>query len=165
MGLDLVELVLETEQTFAISIPDRDARHLRTVGDLQDYVVAAVAVKHPRRPPDAPSDCTSMALFHRVRGALVEIFELPRWRVTPDAHLADLLPADDRRFCWDRLADALDLRLPRAGCGRFGGDVIPRECTAVRDVVRTAIARNYGTLVIAAGGWIERGLREVVLDV
>jgi hypothetical protein len=39
MGLDSVELVMAVEEAFAFDIPDRDVRHLETVGQLRDYVV------------------------------------------------------------------------------------------------------------------------------
>lgn len=43
MGLDIVELVMQVESVFGIEIPDADASKLRTVGDLYDYLVRAVA--------------------------------------------------------------------------------------------------------------------------
>jgi acyl carrier protein len=38
--LDLVELVMELEDTFTLSIPDEDAEEFRTVGQMSDYVRA-----------------------------------------------------------------------------------------------------------------------------
>ena len=38
MGLDLVELVIETEERFDIEIDDEDAQYLGTVGELARYV-------------------------------------------------------------------------------------------------------------------------------
>lgn len=38
MGLDIVELVMETETTFGFTIPDGDASKLETVGALYAYV-------------------------------------------------------------------------------------------------------------------------------
>ena len=38
MGLDIVELVMETEKSFGFTIPDGDAAKLQTVGQLFGYV-------------------------------------------------------------------------------------------------------------------------------
>jgi acyl carrier protein len=37
-SLDIVELVMEAEEKFGISIADADAERMRTVGDLIDYI-------------------------------------------------------------------------------------------------------------------------------
>jgi hypothetical protein len=39
MGLDLVELVMEIEEAFGMSIPDRDAAGLETVGQVYEYIL------------------------------------------------------------------------------------------------------------------------------
>lgn len=38
MGLDTVELIVEIEKSFDISIPDEDAECIATVGQLADYI-------------------------------------------------------------------------------------------------------------------------------
>ncbi len=38
MGLDTVELIVEIEKSFNISIPDEKAERIATVGQLADYV-------------------------------------------------------------------------------------------------------------------------------
>ena len=38
MGLDIVELIVEVEEKFNISIPDEEAASLATVGQVVDYV-------------------------------------------------------------------------------------------------------------------------------
>lgn len=39
MGLDLVELVMRTEEVFAIDLPDEECERVRTVGDLYRLVL------------------------------------------------------------------------------------------------------------------------------
>lgn len=63
MGLDGVELVMEVEDRFNIRIPDADAAHVRTVGDL-----SALAVRHVRRCESAV--CPTAAQFYRIRRSL-----------------------------------------------------------------------------------------------
>jgi len=38
-SLDMYELVVELEKEFDISIPDEDAERIRTVGDLNRYII------------------------------------------------------------------------------------------------------------------------------
>lgn len=45
MGLDSVELIMEVEKHFSISIPDREAERAYTVGKLVDCVANILAVK------------------------------------------------------------------------------------------------------------------------
>src|SRR5262245_11780284 len=42
MGLDIVELFLEIEEEFQITIPNRDAAKLARLGDIHGYVVSAL---------------------------------------------------------------------------------------------------------------------------
>ncbi len=37
-SLDTVELVMEVEETFGISVPDEDATKIQTVKDIVDYI-------------------------------------------------------------------------------------------------------------------------------
>lgn len=39
-SLDAVELIMEMEKKFNITIPDEQAEHLRTVGDIVTYIKA-----------------------------------------------------------------------------------------------------------------------------
>ncbi|MEM9884631.1 MAG: acyl carrier protein [Bacteroidota bacterium] len=42
-SLDTVELIMELEKEFDISIPDEDAEKIATVGDAIEYIAAAKA--------------------------------------------------------------------------------------------------------------------------
>ena len=56
-SLDLVELVVELEDTYGIRIPDEEAARILTVGQAADFVAAhaddaeADHRRDPRRPP------------------------------------------------------------------------------------------------------------------
>ncbi|MFQ5416575.1 MAG: acyl carrier protein [Myxococcota bacterium] len=42
-SLDVVELVMSLEDTFDIEVPDEEVEGMRTIGDIQQYVIAHVA--------------------------------------------------------------------------------------------------------------------------
>ena len=60
MGLDGVEIVMRTEETFGIEIPDKIAQQILTPAALVDFVAANV----PLKPTD---ECLSQQLFYRLR--------------------------------------------------------------------------------------------------
>jgi acyl carrier protein len=41
-SLDVVELVMSLEEAFDIEVPDEDVEEMRTVGDVERYVIQAV---------------------------------------------------------------------------------------------------------------------------
>ena len=60
MGLDGVEIVMRTEETFGIEIPNEVAARLLTPAALVDYVAANVPLK-------ATEECLSQQTFYRLR--------------------------------------------------------------------------------------------------
>ncbi|HXK23976.1 MAG TPA: acyl carrier protein [Myxococcota bacterium] len=42
-SLDVVEMVMSIEEAFDIEVPDQDVEELRTVADVERYVIRAVA--------------------------------------------------------------------------------------------------------------------------
>lgn len=105
-GGDPVEMVMNIEQTFHITIPDSDAEQIYTVGQLYTYVLA----KLPQ--PPCPG-CISSATFYRLRRILQELFAVPRERIRPATRIEDLLPQEGRPERWARLVEALrPARLP-----------------------------------------------------
>jgi hypothetical protein len=83
MGLDTVELVMEIEQTFDISISDADARKLYTVGDIHRYILVA---RHAAGRPLVAEEA-----WNQVCDILEHSYGVRRSKLTPDARIvADL---------------------------------------------------------------------------
>ncbi len=127
MGLDTVELVMEIEDEFAISLPDADAELIQTAGQLHAYVC------HRLRPQPAPR-CASARAFYFLRRVVLCHHDVSRRAVRPSARVAHLLPADgpDR---WPEIADALRVRSHFS----FNGKAAlrrPAVFTTVRDLIR-----------------------------
>jgi len=107
MGLDTAELVIEVEETFDISIDDRDAERIRTLGDLHRYVFERLALKDRKAQP-----CPTAAVFYRVRRALMAQGPIDRRRIRPAARVQDLLPEGGRRDAWSALGRTLGFTVP-----------------------------------------------------
>jgi len=105
MGLDSVELIMNIEETFDLTIPDQEAEKFQTVGDIYRYVLERIQVD------DSPG-CLSSKAFYRLRRVLIESFEAPRSSIRPTTRLDVLIPRKDRDSAWQRLEARLKLNLP-----------------------------------------------------
>ena len=105
MGLDLVELAIEVEEVFGITILDADAPNIITVGQLYDYVIAKLPAQETER-------CLSAMAFYQFRSALTDQFGVDRKQVRPSAFLDHIVPEPSRRSDWRLLGRRLDWHLP-----------------------------------------------------
>lgn len=104
MGLDAVEIIIETEEAFGITIADDEAEKLFKVRDLYNLVLSKI---------DTSPACASSIAFYRVRQAMVESLGVSRRSVRPSTRLESLLPQKNRREAWKQVEDAAKLTLPR----------------------------------------------------
>ena len=86
MGLDTVELVMAIEEEFSIEIPNADAARLGVLGDLSDYVVAAL-----RQRGETPDEAQ---VWQRVSALVVAQLGVRPEEVTRSAHVVKDLHAD-----------------------------------------------------------------------
>lgn len=107
MGLEMVEVVMELEDEFRISIRDEDLADVRTVGDLHDLIVAKLGLR------ELDSVCITSHIFYALRRALTEVTGLPRDRITPATEVDELLPARQRPRLWRLWRSRSGIRLPR----------------------------------------------------
>lgn len=152
MGLDYVEIVLAVEETFGISIPDREAATLITPARLIAHVQQAVESKPVLRP------CLSQRAFHRIRAHLCEVTRLPSKEIRLETRIDCLFPKDDRRQRWDAFRSVTGLQsLPNLTFGR-GTLFSPK---IVKDLVSHEVSAMSETLR-ASGSWTDQEVRSVV---
>lgn len=89
MGLDSVELVMDVEDRFNITLPDVALGRVRTVADLAAIVIS--------RLPRSSEVCPTASEFYRLRKVLVEHGALDRRAIRPGTRLRDLFPRGLRR--------------------------------------------------------------------
>lgn len=107
MGLDTVELVMEVEESFAISIPDDRACEMQTVGDLYSFVL-----KQTCDQTRATTTCLTAATFYELRRQLAPHVDDIR-SCRPRSDVDSTLPRRNRPRLWSCLAHQMDLRFPR----------------------------------------------------
>jgi acyl carrier protein len=152
MGLDSVELVMEIEDEFGISVPDADAELIETAGQLHAYVC------HRLRPV-APGVCPSARASFLLRRTLVAHGPVTRAAVRPSSRIAELIRPEFRHR-WPAVATAIGVS-DFFSFGRTTDVRFPAVFTTVRDLVRRmTMPRALGPH--AADGGTEREVWECV---
>jgi len=96
MGMDLVEIVVRTEDAFGITIPDADATLITTPRELADFVATKVTLS------DEPS-CLSQQSFYFLRERFQPHLSFSRQAFRPNTPLEKLVPKQNRQLIWAAL--------------------------------------------------------------
>lgn len=156
MGLDGVELVMEIEDEFGISIGDEDAEKLTTVGQTAAYVVDRLRQKSPGPVAGAPVSTAasparpSASAFYQLRRELRSRFGVSRRRVLPSSRIGDLVSARADRERWNDLAIACGFLRER---GSLFSPGFPAAGMTVRRLIHSRYEDGlaYGSLYLADG--------------
>lgn len=107
MGLDAVEIVLEVEEIFDVTIPDDRASKMRTVGDLYEFLIEAT-----KKSPCQNNICLSAATFYALRRS-VQACTQSSEKIHPNDDVQRTLHASRRRYLWATISKDLDLKFPQ----------------------------------------------------
>ena len=105
MGLDFVELILETEEAFGISLPDEAMAESVTVGQFFDAILRALP--HPEK-----KFCLSAVAFYRLHRPILTVTGRKHGEVRPTTRLDTLFPRGQRKAAWKKIERLSGLRLP-----------------------------------------------------
>jgi len=105
MGLDSVEILVNVENAFGITISNYEAEKISTVGDIHNVVWRSVQGRQSMR-------CRSQQLFYRLRYILINKFNASHEAIVPEASLNKVFPKSYRRLKYHRLHKELNLKLP-----------------------------------------------------
>lgn len=100
MGLDLVELVMETEEVFGIEIPDEECAKMFCPRDMIDHIFSRIGR------PDGKTPALKFRAFSRFRNACLKAGFGSRKRIKPSTELVELFPRKRRRRGWQRVEDS-----------------------------------------------------------
>ncbi len=103
--MDSVELVMEVEKAFNISIPDRECEKVYTEGDFHHVVWKHVEGRRV-------GNCKSQSLFYKLRNGFQREFNISRNEVTTDSNVSDIFPEQNRRQIYYAFAERHVLHLP-----------------------------------------------------
>lgn len=105
MGLDAVELVMDVEDHFGISIQNSEAERVRSVGDLVVFVQSRIDAAHA-------AACPTLSSFLQLRSCAREIANDNRLRIRTSTRVVDALTRSERQRLWNRLHDLLGTAPP-----------------------------------------------------
>ncbi|MCM2370489.1 acyl carrier protein [Aporhodopirellula aestuarii] len=101
MGLDAVEILMDVEDHFGITICNTESEGVRTVGDL-------VSVIQKRIDATRTAVCPSLASFLNLRRRVREIVADDCLRIRTRTRVVDVLNPSQRRQLWSWLGDRQD---------------------------------------------------------
>jgi hypothetical protein len=159
MGLEAVEIVMESERVFDIRILDSEVRNAATPRSLLDVILAKLALRPSRR-------CSTQQAYYRLARALVRL--IGSGDVGLETELAGLVTATEWPGWW-RAIRALEgdsswpAQVPWPG-RFFKRDSAPRT---VRDLV-LFVANDAATRLPNTDGWTrqdaELAVRRIIAD-
>ncbi len=115
MGLEMVEITMDLEETFGIDIPEEDMERFVTVGDLYHYVLGRMHEVRSKKKSEKcgnPDKCPSSYLFYRLRRSFMRVWGLDKKKVTPNQSLENIVPRNNRIVRWRDLAKESGFDLP-----------------------------------------------------
>ena len=113
MGIDFLELTIEVEERFGVTLAPEDGPELATVGGLVDAV--------RRRLRAGEQTGLTLRAWFQIRELLREVAGDPDFRVRPSERLVDRLTPARRRDLWRRLPAAFGGTPPPLGLGPMTG--------------------------------------------
>lgn len=113
MGLDVVEIIMDIEDAFDISLSNTECGEARTVGELHECIVRKIAAKNPSPAgPMRPAVCLTTVSFVKLRAAFMSVLGVDRQSLRPDSVVAEVLPREQRQIIWQRLQDVVGFEIP-----------------------------------------------------
>jgi acyl carrier protein len=105
MGLDSVEILVNVENAFGITISNYEAEKIATVGDIHNLVWRTLQGRQSIR-------CKTQQLYYKFRYTLATKFNVPKDAIELDASLNEIFPATNRRLLYRKLEKEMQLQLP-----------------------------------------------------
>lgn len=111
-GMDLVELLVEVEDAFGVSIPEDECERMRTTKDLIDVVTKLCGASSRAGQP-----CATARAFFSLRSKLIDLLPHQKQDIRPSSSLESLIPKKDRPRVWRALREG-GMELPRLRLSR-----------------------------------------------
>ncbi len=104
MGLDSVELLVSFENEFGIEVPDLDAEHMSTVGDVATWFFGHMSIKKL-------NNTTKLVLAKKILGSLERIGVNNNIKL--DEPMSNFFPKENLSLVWEEFTKELGLKTPK----------------------------------------------------
>lgn len=106
MGLDIVEIIVNTEETFNIKFDDnKELKDVKTVGDFYHVILSKLENIEE-------SECIKSIIFYKLRKEIMEIKDLPRKNITPKTKIYSIFDKNNFEIEWKELKNRTKLDIP-----------------------------------------------------
>jgi hypothetical protein len=139
MGLDSVQIIVETENCFEIEIENYEAESILTVGDLVNCVWSKI------EPRDSKA-CLTQILFFRIRKFFCENLNIKPSQFKPNSHFSEFGKKDQLKALWSKLESDLKLKLPTVFTGESVFIFFMSPSDTVLDLIDGIIYKNFEVL-------------------
>ena len=106
MGLDGVEIVLATEETFAVTLDDSEAGSASTPKDVINLVCSKLGLSTSGC--SKSKECMSQRAYYVLRNAFCQVTNTPRKSMRPDKLIKELIPSKEIKQLWPDIGKALN---------------------------------------------------------
>jgi len=105
MGLDSVELIIDVENTFQISITDPEAENIATVGDFYELILKKIDYSENHQ-------CQSQVLFYKLREVISRHCRIEGKSITPSTELSTIFSKTSIKEKWSAIQNEVYFKLP-----------------------------------------------------
>ncbi len=105
MGLDGVELIMTTEESFGISITDEEASKIINVDDLYLLVLSKVGLA-------SKDKCLTAKAFYLLRTVIAKRVKINRCLIRKETQLQELILLNNRKSIWKSIGLEMNMILP-----------------------------------------------------
>lgn len=105
MGLDSVELIVDVENTFQISISDPEAESVETVGKFYELILSKIDYsKHHK--------CQTQVLFYKLREVMSRHCMIEKKGIKPETQLDTIFMSETIKEKWKAIQDEVYFNMP-----------------------------------------------------
>ncbi|MBT3424699.1 MAG: hypothetical protein HOD63_13845 [Bacteroidetes bacterium] len=106
MGLDSIQILVDIEECFDITIEDNEAERIRTVGELSDHVWSLVETKSEKV-------CFNQLIYFRLRKFVTSNSTISPMKFSPTLKISKIWDKKRRQEVWEDISKELELKIPK----------------------------------------------------